>query len=584
MKPVRLPAAATVALPRWGIFALCLLYILPGLIGRDPWKGDDAAGFGIMWTMVHGTLADWLWPHIVGLPMPEEGPLAFWLGAICIKLFGWLVGEPMAARLSTGFFFLLGCLSVWYATYLLGRRPEAQPLKLAFGGQPEPKDFGRTLADGALLIYLGCLGLLVRSHETSAETLQISLIACTLYFCVRLLDEPGKRTAIKIGVILGLLVLTRGWVLPIALLISLLAACAYRRQRQPLQYLALISLPVACMVAAIWLTAINVLHPYDSSPYQAWMLWNYRQFNIPNADSVAYLFRNGIWFSWPAWPFAAWAIYAWRKQEKALHISLPVSFLVCFVILTVINTQSEEALLLPILPPLAILAAFGLPTMKRSAINAVDWFSVIVFTTVAGFIWFAWIADQTGWPANWAGRASILAPGYKTSFNFFVMLIAMVATVAWFRLVYWRISRQPAVLWRAVVLSSGGVILCWLLLLSLWLPWANQKISYAPLSQELAKNLPANYGCIQAQIGPSQRASFAYFGKVKFSGFSDTNCRLLLIQNSKRDHQAQAQAQTQGQDQELALPAEYKPEEWTAIWFGHRAADNDEVFTLYQRK
>src|SRR3569832_2561703 len=162
MKPVRLPASATHALPRWGLIALCLLYILPGLIRRDPWKTDDAAGFGIMWTMARGGLDDWLLPHIVGLPMPEEGPLAFWIGAAFIKLFGWLLDDALAARLSTIGFFLIGALSVWYATYLLGRRTETQPKRLAFGGQPEPKDYGRTLADGALLIYRGCLGLLMR--------------------------------------------------------------------------------------------------------------------------------------------------------------------------------------------------------------------------------------------------------------------------------------------------------------------------------------------------------------------------------------------------------------------------------------
>ncbi|MFZ6658329.1 ArnT family glycosyltransferase [Undibacterium sp. TJN19] len=572
MKPVRLPAAATVALPRWGILALCLLYILPGLIGRDPWKGDDAAGFGIMWTMAHGTLADWLWPHVVGLPMPEEGPLAFWLGAICIKLFGGIFGDPMAARLSTGFFFLLGSISVWYATYLLGRRTEAQPLKLAFGGQPEARDFGRTLADGALLIYLGCLGLLLRSHETSAESLQISLIACTLYFCIRLLDEPSKRTALKIGVILGLLVLTRGWVLPTALWLSVLTVCAYRQQTQPLRQLVLIALPIACVVAGIWLTAITLFHPYDSSPYQAWMLWNYRQFSIPNLDSISYLLRNGIWFSWPAWPFAAWAIYAWRKQEKALHISLPVGFLVCFIVLAVVNHNSEQSLLLPILPPLAILAAFGLPTMKRSAINAVDWFSVIVFTGAASFIWIVWIAQQTGWPAKWAKKAVLMVPGYQASFSPFVFVVALTATVAWFCLVYWRISRQPAVLWRAVVLSSGGVILSWVLLLSLWLSWFDQRVSYAPLAKELAAHIPDSNSCIQANIDPSQRASFAYFGKLHFSGFSDNNCPLLLIQNTKVA------------SRESTLPPEYKAAQWKAIWSGHRAADKDEQFTLYQRK
>ncbi|MBV8633804.1 MAG: glycosyltransferase, partial [Burkholderiaceae bacterium] len=122
MKPVRLPAAATNALPRWGLIALCLLYILPGLIARDPWKNVDAASFGIEWTMAHGGLDDWLWPHIANLTMPEEGPLAFWLGALCIKLFGWLLGDPLAARIGAIGFFLLGSLSVWHTAFKLGCR------------------------------------------------------------------------------------------------------------------------------------------------------------------------------------------------------------------------------------------------------------------------------------------------------------------------------------------------------------------------------------------------------------------------------------------------------------------------------
>ena len=78
MKPVRLPAAATLALPRLALFALGLLYILPGLIGREPWKSDDAASFGIMWTMAQGSMQDWLWPNIAGLLFDaiERGPVA----------------------------------------------------------------------------------------------------------------------------------------------------------------------------------------------------------------------------------------------------------------------------------------------------------------------------------------------------------------------------------------------------------------------------------------------------------------------------------------------------------------------------
>ncbi|HEY6773035.1 MAG TPA: glycosyltransferase, partial [Oxalicibacterium sp.] len=324
MKPVRLPASATLALPRWALFALCLLYILPGLIGRDPWKPDDATGFGIMWTMAHGSLADWLAPNVAGLPMTEEGPLAFWLGALCIKLFGWLLGEPMAARMAPICFFLLGSASVWYGTYLLGRRSEAQPHKLAFGGQPEPRDFGRTLADGALLIYLGCLGLLVHSHSTTSEALQVSLIAFSLYTTARLFESRSIASAAAFGIVLGLLALTRGWTPSLALWIGV-AALASVRERGVLLRLILVALPLAGLVSAGWYIAAW-LSSTGMPAFEAWMAWNYAQVGAPSLSTAQYFYKNVIWFAWPAWPFAIWAVYAWRRQRESLHITLPLTY------------------------------------------------------------------------------------------------------------------------------------------------------------------------------------------------------------------------------------------------------------------
>src|SRR3569623_44437 len=570
MKPVRLPAAATHALPRWGLIALCLLYILPGLIRRDPWKTDDAAGFGIMWTMARGGLDDWLLPHIVGLPMPEEGPLAFWIGAAFIKLFGWMLDDALAARLSTIGFFLIGALSVWYATYLLGRRSEAQPLRLAFGGQPEPKDYGRTLADGALLIYLGCLGLLLRSHETSAKALQISLIAFTLYLAVRLLEAQSKRTAAILGVTLGLLVLTRGWVVPLALWLVLLGLGAWRG-RPVAQRIVYFSLPCALLTASIWPLAIQLAHPYGGSPIGGWMRWNFSHLALPSFDTLFYFLRYGIWFTWPAWPFAGWAGYAWRKQIQALHIMVPLVFLATFVLLVLLNPHSEERILLPLLPPLAILAAFGLPTMKRSAINAVDWFSVMTLTTCAAFIWIGWIAKQTGWPAQLAKNAFKLAPGFKPEFNLIAFLIAASATICWFMVVHWCISRRPSVLWRAVVLSSGGLILCWLLLMTLWLPWLYYGISNAGVAQQIENKLPPDSSyCVDSNAGPAQRAAFAYFGHVKLERFGRHQCYYLLLQdNINRRSSTELVKHMGGQ--------------WQLLWEGRRPSDRDERFRLYRR-
>lgn len=570
MKPVRLPASATHALPRWGLIALCLLYILPGLIRRDPWKTDDAAGFGIMWTMARGGPDDWLWPHIVGLPMPGEGPLAFWIGAVFIKLFGWLLGDEIAARISTIGFFLIGALSVWYATYLLGRRTEAQPLRLAFGGQPEPRDYGRTLADGALLIYLGSLGLLLRSHETSAEALQISLISFALYAMVRLFESHSVRTALILGVTLGLLILTRGWVLPLALWIALAVLGAMRDKTITVR-LAAVSLPSALAVAAIWPIAVLMAHPFGSSPINEWMQWNLGQITLPSLGNLVYLIKYGIWFTWPAWPFAGWALYAWRKQFNALHIAVPIAFLFAFILLALFNPHSEESILLPLLPPLAILAAFGLPTMKRGAINAVDWFSVMTLTTCAAFIWVGWIAKQTGWPEQIAKNAFKLAPGFQPEFNLIAFLIAVLASVSWVMLVHWRISRRPSVLWRAVVLSSGGLILCWLLLMTLWLPWLNYGKSYAGVAKQIEVMLPANKKyCVLSNVGPAQRASFAYFGHVEFLRFEERHCNYLLLQDNINKRRSSELVRRMGG-------------QWQLLWEGRRPSDRDERFRLYRR-
>jgi 4-amino-4-deoxy-L-arabinose transferase-like glycosyltransferase len=571
MKPVRLPASATLALPRWALFSLCLLYILPGLIGRDPWKNDDAASFGIMWTMAHGGIADWLASNIAGLPMPDEGPLAFWLGALCIKLFGGLLGDVMAARISTIAFFLLGALSVWYTTYLLGRRPEAQPLKLAFGGQPESKDFGRTLADAALLIYLGCLGLLLNSHQTTAETLHVSLVAFSLYGMVRYAEMPQLRSAVLVGCALGALALTRGWALPLVLWLTL-AGCVFwlgLGTRRTAGHMVLTA-AVAIGIMLLWRTMISTALP-ASDAFNAWMRWNCVQIGWPTLKAIQYFFRYGIWFFWPAWPFAGWAVYAWRRQEQALHIVMPLALVIALALLSLLATTPAENQLLPLLPPLVILAAFGLPTMKRGAINAVDWFAVMTLTASAAIIWLFWIAKQTGWPAQLAKNALKLAPGFKPEFNWIAVVIAACASGGWFFLVYWRIARRPSVLWRAVVLSSGGLILCWLLLMTLFLPWSNYRLSYAGVAQQLMLKLPPGSHCIATNVSPAQRASFAYFGHLPFAPPDIGHCDILLLQDSVKLRD----------DTEIAK--EFRSKHWQLLWEGRRPADRDERFRLYRR-
>jgi 4-amino-4-deoxy-L-arabinose transferase-like glycosyltransferase len=569
MKPVRLPAAATRTLPRWAFFALGLLYILPGLIGREPWKNDDAASFGVMWTMAHGAWQDWLWPNVAGLSMTEEGPLAFWLGALGIKLTGWAVGDVMGARVATLGIFLLGAMSLWYATFNLGRRPEAQPLRLAFGGQPEPDDFGRTLADAAVLIYLGCLGLLVHSHETTAEPLQVSLLAFSLYRSVRYMELPSLRNAALAGLSLGLLTLTRGWVVPAALVLALFACTRFLRlpAARSLRDMAL-AVAVAAGVTALWAVPVILTRPYGQEPLAAWMAWNEAQVGLASLEGLRAFFRVGVWFFWPAWPFAAWAVYAWRRQSNLLHIVVPTTFVTVATLLVLLNPAPEQGQLLMLLPPLAIMAAFGLLTMKRGAINAIDWFSVMVLTLCAAVIWIFYYAQLTGWPAKPAHNVLRLLPGFTPEVSWLSLLVGLCATAGWFMLVHWRLSRRPAVLWRAVVLSSGGLILIWILLMTLFLPNVNYSKSYATVARQAAAALPAGTDCVQSNVTPAQRASFAFFGKIPFNGVENRACQVMLLQDSikERAHKQQPGAQ------------------WRLLWEGQRASDRSERFRIFQRR
>ncbi|MES2758351.1 MAG: glycosyltransferase [Pseudomonadota bacterium] len=571
MKPVRLAAAATLALPRWALFGLGLLYILPGLLGRDLWK-DDAASFGIMWTMAHGGLADWLLPNVAGLPLADEGPLAFWIGALCIKLFGWLLGDVMAARVSTIGIFVLGALSVWYTAFHLGRRADAQPLRLAFGGQPEPNDYGRTLADTALLIYLGCLGLLLNSHETLAVTLQGSLLAFFLYRAVRYVEAPSAGNAGLIGLALGALTLTRGWLPPCTLALALFLCTRFLDMpaARTLRDLGTAAL-VALLIALVWILPAVTLRPYELSPVDTWMAWNLSQIGLPSFSSVKAFFRVGIWFFWPAWPFAIWAIYAWRRQRRLLHIVLPLSFVGALTLLILFDPAPESGDLLKLLPPLAIMASFGLPAMKRGTINAIDWFSVMVLTMIAGGIWLWWSATLTGSPAQLAKNAARLSPGFQAEFGIIACLVAAAATVGWFVLVHWRISRQPAVLWRAVVLSSGGLILFWVLMMTLLLPQFNYSKSYRSVAQQIAANLPEGGGCILSNVAPAQRASFAFYGGLAFAGIGVEKCDLLLLQDSTNVKD----------DREIAQA--FRGKQWTLLWEGRRPSDHVERFRLYRR-
>ncbi|NDE47338.1 MAG: hypothetical protein EB006_15120, partial [Betaproteobacteria bacterium] len=86
MKPFLVTEPQAGRVPLWGLLFLALLYALPGLLGRDPWRGDDALGFGVAFNMLlaleAGDFDGWLISRLPAVLLPDEGPLPFWIASL----------------------------------------------------------------------------------------------------------------------------------------------------------------------------------------------------------------------------------------------------------------------------------------------------------------------------------------------------------------------------------------------------------------------------------------------------------------------------------------------------------------------
>jgi 4-amino-4-deoxy-L-arabinose transferase-like glycosyltransferase len=572
MRSIRLTAAATSTLPRFVLVLITAIYGFLGIFGRDPWKNDDAAGFGAMWTLANGSWLDWLLPHIDGRGEILAGPLPYWLGASLIGLFGPLIGPINAAGLYSAGCFFLSCMAIWHASYLLGRRPEVQPTAFALGGQPEPRDYGRTLADSALMIFLACIGLAMRAHETTPALAQLLGISTVIYGMVRGLDKPlqgGAWTGLGLAVIALSASLWLFVLIFIGLIVSLII-CEVKPHPKWLASTWLIALLGISVWPLLWWVSDLSIGQMQAA-WQAW--WNNEAIQpIISRQSLGFIARNLPLYAWPIWPLALWSIWFWRKgannplggirnPNMALPLGIVIAVLVYQTHLQILNEQS----LLLIIPPLVIWACFSLPIIKRSVISFIDWFALLTFTLLGAFIWVMWFAMTTNFPAGLARNIAKKVPGFVPEFSWLALIAAIIVTALWVSVVKWRTSRAPKVIWRAVVISAAGTTLTWVLLMTLWLPTINYAKTYRDVAQRLVRVVPSQSVCINStHLGDGQLASFVYFTKLKFK--DDVNCDLWI---SNQPGEARKKANQLNKSLEL-------------IWEDRRVSDRSERLRLYK--
>jgi hypothetical protein len=274
-----------------------------------------------------------------------------------------------------------------------------------------------------------------------------------------------------------------------------------------------------------WLLASIALACGVASALGAWQ-WRLN----PNPAGAAGTARLLLWFTWPVWPLALWTLWRWRRHWLHRHIAVPLATVLVGVVSCIAMGGSDRALMLAT-PGLAVLAAFALPTLKRSAGAAIDWFSVFFFSLAGLAVWVIYLSMQTGVPAKPLANILRIAPGFVSRFSVIALVAAALGTLAWLWLVRWRTARHRHPLWKSLVLSASGVALTWLLTMTLLLPALDYGRSPRALVALVDRHVPHG-ACVRAPgMVRAQVAALEVFGehRVHTASTAPAGCDHLLL-------------------------------------------------------
>lgn len=453
------------------LFVLAVGWAFFGLTGRDAWRPEEALVLAPVLDWLAGEAGAW------SAPAPLHTLLA---GLFALGASPWLDVQD-GARLASGVFTLAA----------LGFTALSARLLLGAG-------FGAA----ALLALLGCLGMMLRMHAMAPEP--ALLAAWSALIAGMALSRQSWRAG---GVVSGLAVLALG--LGLRGLPDLLAA------------LALLGLPLLlrdwrhsdyrrALFLALGLTLLGaaaaLLQMSAGGQLEAW--W---QHHGPARIAAVEFRSRGLnewtWFTWPLWPLALATLWhEHRRLVRARELHLPLLALLLALLLLPVPAWSREGGLVPLLPPLALLAVHGVETLRRGAAQAFYWFGVLCFLFFLLAFWVYFAAIEWGMPAHLADRAARLAPLYQSgAVTTWSVLLGMAATLLWLIAIplFPRSKSRPVLVW------ASGMALIWLLLMALYRPWVEAGTGYRPLIDQLRGQLPAG-ACLRVETDPAMAAMVRY--------------------------------------------------------------------------
>ena len=524
---------------------LCAVWILPGLVGHDPWKPDEAYTFGVVYEMLRG--GSWVVPTLAGEPFLDKPPLFYLTAAATAKAFSFALPLHDAARLATG---------LWMAA------------TFAFMALAGRELYGIRYGAVSALLLLGCFGFVVRAHLLITDVALLAGFAMAYYGFAAALKRPILG-GIWIGTGIGIGFLANGPLAPAILVVTALLLPVLGRDWRSRGYAA--ALATAAVAAAPWLAIWPFLF-YQRAPELFRIWWWDRNlrfyFGAEPEVRAGTLFYLQIlpWYAFPVWLLAAWTL--WRARLTGLArpvVALPLTgFIVTLVVLSA-SSDARELYALPLLLPLSLLAVPAPETLRRGAVNAWYWFSAMTFTFFVVVFWFYWSGLELAAPLRLHEHLHRIRPGYHFGFRLLPFTLGVAYTLAWLAvLVSFRKSpMRPVVVWGA------GITVMWALLAILFVGWADNAKSYRAMVVSMQKALPKTYDCMSSRnLSEPQRAMLHYFAGI-ISHRDEVpsrkrSCELLLVQGVAHGENAPGAG-------------------WKKIWEGARPGDKDERYWLYHR-
>ena len=526
--PVKMSQEAASKLPRWSLIGLLVVFAFAGLWNGDFWTTRDAESFATAMSMLNGTGVETLLPIIVDSPITAHGPLTAWVSALFISLFGEsgalsLMSDVTATHLAAAFWFAGTTVALWYGTWYLARRQEAQPIAFAFGGEASPRDYSRVVADSTVLLFVATFGIVTRQHEAISDTALLTMTALNFYGLSSALRRPivGMFVAgfAAGAALLASTVFAGFWLLVGSLLVTSLVN-TYPSVR-PKRLTALLTGTVSGFI--IWPLLAFAFYPAEAASwFSLWATDQASLFGLTTADTYLWFTKNAVWYLCPIWPFVLWGLYTWRRhlRLKLTHLYVPFILVVTGLFATIFSShQAADTVFLTFLPPMAVLAAFGLVTVRRDQENVLDWFSISIFTLGLLTLWAYWFAWLTAFAPKMAKSVQMLAPGSTPSFDSGLVL-AVVTSILWLVFVGWRLTHRPVVAWRGPWLCALGMTATVASSIGLYHTGITHNRSYEPIVAAVADVLverghTADDIVCGSGIPPAVQGLFLHYGDIR---------------------------------------------------------------------